>query len=341
MILKTVFIIDDSDTNLSMAETVLEDKYSVMTMPSAAKMFSLLSRITPDLILLDIEMPEMNGFTALQKLKSITKWSEIPVIFLTGRNDTEAEARGLEMGAVDFITKPFSAAVLLNRIRIHLDIDGIIREKTYKLNQLQNNIISVLADMVENRDKGTGGHIERTSMYIKILVDTMKEQGVYSDEIDKWDEEKVVSSARMHDLGKISITDIIINKPGKLTEEEYELMKTHVIEGERIIDKIIERTGEGDFMRNAWLFASSHHEHWDGKGYPRGLKGENIPLQGRIMAIVDTYDALVSERPYKKAFSEEEAVKIIMEGSGTHYDPKIVEAFFAARELFKSVKAGL
>jgi len=339
--LKSIFVVDDSDTNLSMAETVLEDKYNVMTMPSAAKMFTLLDKMTPDLILLDIEMPEMNGFTALQKLKSNLIWSEIPVIFLTGHNDTEAEACGLEMGAVDFITKPFSAPVLLNRIKIHLDIDGIIREKTYKLNKLQNSIISVLADMVENRDKGTGGHIERTSMYIKILVNKMKERGVYSDEISNWDEEKVISSARMHDLGKITITDLIINKPGKLTEEEYELMKTHVIEGERIIDKIIERTGEEDFMLNARLFAGSHHEHWDGKGYPRGLKGESIPLQGRIMAVVDTYDALLSERPYKKAFSEEEAVNIIMEGSGTHYDPKIVNAFFEARELFKSVKAGL
>ena len=339
--MKSIFVVDDSDTNLSMAETVLEDKYNVMTMPSAAKMFTLLDKMTPDLILLDIEMPEMNGFTALQKLKSNLIWSEIPVIFLTGHNDTEAEACGLEMGAVDFITKPFSAPVLLNRIKIHLDIDGIIREKTYKLNKLQNSIISVLADMVENRDKGTGGHIERTSMYIKILVNKMKERGVYSDEISNWDEEKVISSARMHDLGKITITDLIINKPGKLTEEEYELMKTHVIEGERIIDKIIERTGEEDFMLNARLFAGSHHEHWDGKGYPRGLKGESIPLQGRIMAVVDTYDALLSERPYKKAFSEEEAVNIIMEGSGTHYDPKIVNAFFEARELFKSVKAGL
>jgi putative two-component system response regulator len=337
--LKKIFVVDDSDTNLSMAETVLEDKYSVMTMPSAAKMFSFLEKMIPDLILLDIEMPEMNGFTALEKLKSESKWSEIPVIFLTGRDDTEVEARGLGMGAVDFITKPFSAPVLLNRIRIHLDINGIIREKTQKLNHLQNNIISVLADMVENRDKRTGGHIERTSMYIKILIDKMKKDGMYSDEIEKWDEERVISSARMHDLGKISITDIIINKPGKLTEEEYELMKTHVLEGERIIDKIIERTGEGDFLRNAWLFASSHHEHWDGKGYPRGLKGEDIPLQGRIMAIVDVYDALVSERPYKRAFSEEEAEKIIMEGAGTHFDPNIVKAFFEVRELFKSVRA--
>jgi len=142
----------------------------------------------------------------------------------------------------------------------------------------------------------------------------------------------------MHDLGKISITDIIVNKPGRLTEDEYEVMKTHAMEGERIIDEIIAQTGEGEFLRNARLFAGCHHERWDGKGYPHGLKGEEIPLQGRIMAIVDVYDALVSERPYKRAFSDEEAVMTIMNSAGTHYDPKIAEVFFLARDYFKAVK---
>jgi putative two-component system response regulator len=338
---KTIFIVDDSDTNLSMAEAALEDIYRLMTMPSAAKMFTLLEKITPDLILLDIEMPEMNGFDALAKLKAGNNWTNIPVIFLTGRNDAGAEARGLDLGAVDFITKPFSAPVLLNRIKTHLDIDEIIREKTAQLHRLQNSIVSVLANMVENRDKGTGGHIERTSAYIKILINEMKERGVYNDEIRGWDVEKIISSARMHDLGKISITDIIMNKPGKLTDEEYETMKTHAIEGERIIDEIIARTGEGEFLRNARLFAGCHHERWDGKGYPRGLRGAEIPLQGRIMAIVDVYDALVSERPYKKPFPEEEAVKIIMENAGTHYDPKIAEVFFQVKDMFKSIKVDL
>jgi putative two-component system response regulator len=210
-----------------------------------------------------------------------------------------------------------------------------------QLNRLQNSIVSVLADMVENRDKGTGGHIERTSVYIKILINEMKASGVYAEEIAGWDVDKIISSARMHDLGKISITDVIVNKPGKLTETEYDLMKTHAVEGERIIDEIISRTGEGEFLRNAKLFAGSHHERWDGKGYPRGLKGEEIPLQGRIMAVVDVYDALVSERPYKKAFPEEEAVKIISENSGSHYDPKIVDVFLKVREAFKAVKADL
>jgi len=337
--MKTIFVVDDSDTNLSMAEEAMDRQYRVMTMPSAAKMFSLLGKITPDLILLDIEMPEMNGFEALGRLKSESKWANIPVVFLTGRTDAEVEVHGFEMGAVDFITKPFSAPVLLNRIKTHLDIDELIRERTAQLNRLQNSIVSVLANIVESRDKGTGGHIERTSAYIKILINAMKERKVYSEIISSWDIEKMISSARMHDLGKISITDLIVNKPGKLTDDEYDVMKTHAEEGERIIDKIIAQTGEGDFLRNARLFAGSHHERWDGKGYPNGLKGEEIPLQGRIMAIVDVYDALVSERPYKSAFTDEEAVSIIMENAGTHYDPKIAEVFFDVKDLFKEAKA--
>ncbi|MCL2209217.1 MAG: response regulator [Treponema sp.] len=336
--MKTIFVVDDSDTNLSMAEAALEDQYRVMTMPSAAKMFLLLEKIMPDLILLDIEMPETDGFQALKQLKSRDIWASIPVMFLTGRTDAAVEVLGFELGAIDFVTKPFSAPVLLNRIKSHLDIDEIIRARTAQLHRLQNSIVSVLANMVENRDKGTGGHIERTSAYIKILISQMRERGVYTDDIYDWDDEKIISSARMHDLGKISITDVIVNKPGKLTDDEYEVMKTHAQEGERIIDEIIAQTGEGEFLRNARLFAGCHHERWDGKGYPHGYKGDEIPLQGRIMAIVDVYDALVSERSYKKAFTDEEAVSIIMQNAGTHYDPKIAQVFYESRDLFRMVR---
>ena len=336
--MKTIFVVDDSDTNLSMAETALEDSYRVMTMPSAAKMFSLMEKIKPDLILLDIEMPEMDGFTALHRLKSVNLWDDIPVIFLTGRTDAGVEAQGFQMGAVDFITKPFSPPVLQNRIRTHLGIDEVIREQTTQLNMMRNSIVTVLADMVENRDKGTDGHIERTSVYIGILINEMKACLVYNDEIHGWDVDKMVSSARMHDLGKITITDLIVNKQGRLTPAEYEIMKSHTLEGERIIDAIITRTGEGEFLRNAKLFAGSHHERWDGNGYPRGLKEYEIPLHGRIMAVVDSYDALVTDRPYKKAFTHEEAVDIIMEKSGVHYDPKITEVFYRIKDRIKAVR---
>ncbi|MDR0443290.1 MAG: response regulator [Treponema sp.] len=336
--MKTLFVVDDSDVNLSKVREVFKDKnYRLMTMSSGAKMFELLEKVTPDLILLDIEMPEMSGFKALQLLKSNKTYAAIPVIFLTSYTDVGIEARGFELGAIDFITKPFSPPVLINRIKTHLNIEEIIRERTAQLQRLENGIVFVLADIVENRDKKTGGHVVRVTRYIKILINAMLERKVYAAEISKWDLDMVVSSARMHDLGKITVSDVIMNKPGKLDETEFATMKTHAMEGERIIDNIVEQTGQVEFLRNAKLFAGYHHEHWDGSGYPYGLKGTDIPLQGRIMAIVDVYDALISERPYKAALTHEEAMSTIMEKSGTHYDPKIAEVFYQVNDLFKEV----
>jgi len=285
-------------------------------------------------------MPEMDGFTALTKLKADRAFADIPVMFLTGRIDTAIEVSGFEIGAIDFITKPFSAAVLLNRIRTHLDIDDIIHERTLQLAQLQNSVVTVLANMVENRDKETGDHIERTSMYIKVLIDGMKANGIYCDELNNWDVEKIITAARMHDLGKISISDSIINKPGRLTEEEFEIMKSHTTIGEQIIDEMIAQNGKIEFLNYAKLFAGFHHERWDGKGYPHGVRELDIPLQGRIMAIADVYDALVSERPYKKPFMHDEAVKIIMESTGMQYDPKIAEIFYELKDKFGEITIG-
>jgi putative two-component system response regulator len=220
-----------------------------------------------------------------------------------------------------------------------LEIDEIIRERTVQLRRLQNGIVSVLADMVENRDKATGGHIERTTAYVKLLIHEMQEQGVYGDEIRNWDFDTTVSSARLHDVGKIVISDIVLNKHGKLTDDEFNKVKTHAIEGERIVDQIAASTGEEDFLSNAKLFAGYHHERWDGKGYPRGLKETEIPLQGRVMAIVDVYDALVSERPYKEAFSDEEVVNIIKDEAGKHFDPNIAKVFLDIIGKIKEITA--
>jgi len=341
---KTIFVVDDNDTNLSIEKEALKGLYRVMTLPSAAKMFALLEKIIPDLILLDIEMPEMDGFEALRRLKENDAHADIPVIFVTSITDVSIEVRGFQLGVVDFITKPFSAHVLRNRIRTHLNIDELIRERTAQLQQktvqlqnLQHAIIFGFADMVENRDQGTGGHVERTTTYIRILVDAMAAGGIYADEVEALDKELFISSARLHDVGKISISDLILNKPGKLTDEEFELMKTHATEGERIIDQIASRTDDVEFLRNAKLFAGNHHERWDGKGYPRGLVGTCIPLQGRIMALADVYDALVSERPYKKPYTPGEAVKIIMENAGTQFDPYMAYVFYGVRKQFEAV----
>ena len=366
--MKTIFIVDDNDVNLSTAAKALSKQYRVFTLPSASDMFELLNNIVPDLILLDILMPEMSGFEAMRLLKSDARYSDIPVMFLSGRSDAVTEAHGFEIGALDFVSKPFSEPVLLNRIKTHLEIEELIHERTAmllqrtdKLQRLQNSMVSILANMVEYRDKYTGKHIERTTKYIRILLTAMLEHGIYSDEISHWNYEEVVSparlhnkggtftaggappfnpeivisSTRLHDIGKITITDLILNKPGKLTPEEYELMKTHAAEGEKIIDSIIAESGNEAFLQNAKMFAGCHHEKWDGTGYPRGLKGADIPLQGRVMAIADVYDALISDRPYKNAFTHEKAVEIIKESRGSHFDPEIVDVFLEVSALFR------
>jgi len=333
----TIFVVDDNDTNLLMVKEALEDQYRVITLPSAEKMFAVMEKIKPDLILLDIEMPGMDGFEALRRLKT-SLFASIPVIFLTSMNDSALEVRGFTLGAVDFITKPFTAPILLNRIKTHLHVDEIIRERTEEIRQLKNAIVISFADIVEKRDHETGGHVDRTAKYIEILIDAMMKSGVYEEELRNMNFDSFISSARLHDVGKIAIPDSILNKPSRLNEEETENMKTHAIEGEEIINQIAQRANDDEFLSNARLFAGFHHERWDGMGYPYGLEETRIPLQGRIMAIVDVYDALVSERPYKKAFTEEEAISIIMKNAGTQFDPFIADVFFQVKDQFGAVK---
>jgi putative two-component system response regulator len=309
-----------------------------MTIPSGSRLFIILKKIKPDLILLDIEMPEMNGFEVLETLRKEKEYKNIPVIFLTGVRSPEIEARCLESGAVDFVTKPFSTPVLLNRVKLHIDVHSLIKQHMEELARNHQNMIFILADMVENRDSGTGGHIERTSEYVKVIVQEMQKQGVYMEEIKDWDSEIMGICAILHDVGKIGISDTILNKPGILTEEEFTKMKDHATNGASIINRVIDRTGEDEFLRNALLFAEFHHESWDGSGYPHGRVGLNIPIQGRIMAIADVYDALISARPYKPAFPHEKAVEIIMKDSGKRFDPKIADIFFSIHEQFKSVQ---
>ena len=343
---KTIFVVDDSSTNLAAAENALENQYLVITLSSASKMFTALGKITPDLILLDIDMPKMDGFEAIKRLKSSDLYAEIPVIFLTAMSETAIEAKGIELGAVDFIAKPFSVPVLLNRVRNHLHIDELIREReallserTAQLVRLQNSVVFTLADVVENRDKNTGGHIDRTTVYTTLLMDAMMEHGLYVDEIRAWDFTLVASSARLHDLGKVAVPDAILNKPDRLEPDEFAVIKTHPLAGERIIDHMIERTGSMDFLHNAKLFAAYHHERWDGTGYPYELKETEIPLQGRIMAVVDVYDALTAERPYKKALSIEQSIQIIKDGADAHFDPHIAGLFCKIKNKLGLTKA--
>jgi len=335
--MKTIFVIDDSDSNLTKVKQSLEGHYNVVTLSSAARMFTILTKRTPDLIMLDIEMPEISGFEAIKQLKGNERTAKIPVVFLTAHTDEKTEVQGFELGAVDFVTKPFSTPVLLNRLATHLHIDALIKKRTERIEQLHSNILSIIANMVENRDTVTGGHIERTSKYLEVLIAAMLEKGVYADEIKNWDLGTVISSSRLHDIGKITVKDAILNKPGKLTPEEFNEIRRHSIEGERVVEQIIAIMGDESFLLHAKTFAGSHHERWNGEGYPRGLKGDKIPLQGRIMAIADVYDALVSARPYKGAFSCERAEQIIINEASASFDPLLVDVFIDTREEFTRI----
>jgi len=338
---KFVILVDDNPTNLRIGKSVLAEKYRVATAPSAEKLFGLLENNSPAIILLDIDMPEMNGYEAIKILKSKPETKDIPVIFLTAKTDSNDELEGLSLGAIDYITKPFNPALLLKRIEVHLlvetqrkelqyfneNLQKMVEEKTQNILELQDALLKTIAELVECRDNVTGGHIERTQKGVKILLEELEKSGVYQEETKNWDTNLLLQSCQLHDVGKISIDDNILKKPEKLSNKEFDEMKKHTTFGEQIIEKIETLAKASDFLIYAKIFAASHHEKWDGSGYPHGLKGNDIPLLGRIMAIADVYDALISVRPYKQAFTHEEAVRIISEGSGTQFDPALVELF--------------
>lgn len=349
--LHIVYLVDDSSTNLIIGRTTLIGKYNVITIPSGQKLLMMLEKAIPDIILLDVEMPEMDGFDVIKILKASSKFSEIPVIFLTAKNDPASELEGLSLGAIDYITKPFSPPLLLKRLEVHLLIEEqrralqnyndnlmtMVAEKTKTVITLQNAILKTVAELVEFRDNITGTHIERTQNYLRVLTNKALAQGVYKGEIEKWDMEIFLQSAQLHDVGKISIKDSLLGKPGRLTTDEFEQMKAHTTFGVQIVEKIRNSTIEGAFLEHAKIFAATHHEKWDGSGYPKGLAGLNIPLQGRLMAIADVYDALISKRPYKDAFSHEQAMEIMLTGKGRHFDPKLVDVYVLVADEFKAI----
>jgi len=346
---KIVIIVDDSLTNLNLARNALSMKYDVFTISSGKKLFQILEKVTPDIILLDIEMPEMDGFEVIELLKKNEQTANIPVVFLTAAIDPQSELRGLSLGAVDYITRPFSQQLLLKRVEIHLlaelqkkklkvysnGLEELVDEKRRTIFELQNAILKTVAELVESRDCVTGGHIERTQTYLRILIDALLESNIYAEELSSWDIGLFILSSQLHDVGKISIKDNILMKPDKLNGDEFDRMKWHANFGMNIIMKIERSTRENAFLKHARIMAGSHHEKWDGSGYFLGLKGEDIPLQGRLMSIVDVYDALTNDRPYKEAVPHKDAIQIIENGIGKHFDPKIGETFMQYEKEFE------
>ena len=345
---KTIFLVDDDLTNLTIGKNALAESYNVFTLNSGARLLKMLEKHIPDLILLDVAMPEMSGYETIKAIKRNKTTARIPVIFLTAKSDASSELEGLSLGAIDYIIKPFSPPLLRKRLEVHLLVEtqkqelrhyndnllAMVAAKTKTVVELQNAVLKTIAELVEFRDDTTGGHIERTQGYLGILLNALLKKGLYPEEVSGWDIELVLQSAQLHDVGKIAIADSILLKPGKLNEEEFAKVKEHTTFGEKIIEKIKKTTTEQAFLEYAGILVAAHHERWDGNGYPRGLKGEEIPLLGRIMAIADVYDALVSNRPYKKALSHQEARRIMLEGRGRHFDPVLVDVFEQVAEQF-------
>jgi len=328
-----VLIVDDEKANIVALTHILAPDYTVYAAKSGQDGIETVKEHLPDVVLLDIRMPDMDGYEVLSILKSMEKTQQIPVIFVTGLSNAVDEEKGLALGAADYIAKPFVPAIV--KLRVQNQFSQL--RQLSMIVELRDVILDTIAELVERRDNVTGGHIERTQSYLRLLIRLLLENGIYADELSTWDVDLFILSSQLHDVGKISIQDSILLKPGKLTREEYENMKEHVSFGNEIIDGIKGKTNATMFLRHATLLTGSHHEKWNGTGYPLGLKGEEIPLQGRLMALADVYDALTSGRPYKKAFPHSEALKTIKMGMGTHFDPLLCETFIRHEKEFESL----
>jgi putative two-component system response regulator len=350
----TVLVVDDTPTNLKLLNDLLKDNYRVKLANNGIRALDLAAAAPPDLVLLDIMMPEMDGYEVCRRLKASEATQHVPVLFLTAKTEIEDEELGFSVGAVDFIHKPISPPIVLARVKTHLQLKAWqdflqdqnawlkqeVERRLSDVNRLQEASILVMVSLAEFRDECTGNHIRRTQEYVRILAEQLARQPQYADQLAVPQIELIVKSAPLHDIGKIAIPDHILLKPGKLTAEEFEVMKTHAMRGYEMLKTAGQHMGEqGDFLAMAMDIARWHQEKWDGSGYPDGLAGERIPLAARLMAVADVFDALTTSRPYKTAMSHEQAVAIIEQGSGVHFDPRLIEAFLAVQDEFRRIAA--
>ena len=340
-----ILLVDDNTTNLQLLHETLDGLgYRLLIAKNGKTALAIAQKANPSLILLDIMMPEMDGYEVCRRLKSDEKTDRIPVIFITALAAEDDEAKGLALGAVDYLTKPLNPELVRARVRIHLELkqyqdhlEQLVRERTRRLELTQAVTIESLATLAEYRDPETGGHIKRTQNYVKVLAKQLKEHPRFRDELNDEVIELLYMSAPLHDLGKIAVPDHILLKPGKLTDEEFEEMKKHTNYGHDALWITEQKLGEDSFLRHAREIAYTHQEKWDGSGYPSGLKGDEIPISGRLMALADVYDALISKRVYKPPFPHEKAVQIIVEGKGRHFDADVVDAFVELENTFRNI----
>lgn len=337
--MKRILLVDDNLTTLTLVSTLLSEVYTVIMAKSGKQALAIAENTMPDVILLDVEMPEMNGFETIAELRNVPCCTKTPVIFLTANHDPETQVKALEAGGVDFIKKPFEKGVLLHRLETHLRLYQYQQGLENTLKSLEDSIVSAFAELIECRDGHSGGHVQRTREYVALLGRLLLEKGAFPGELTEEILDMITRAAPLHDIGKIGISDVILLKPGKLTEEEFEVIKTHARIGANALRNIYERTPTQEYLQYAISIAESHHERVDGRGYPFGLKGEAIPLGSRILAVVNVYDALTTSTVIRQELlSHEEASRIIAESSGSEFDTRVVEVFLANSDLFLALK---
>lgn len=352
----TILVVDDTSSNIMILSSLLKKDYKVKVATNGEKAISIVKQDTPDLILLDIMMPGIDGYETCRRIKSEPKYSNIPIIFLTAKSDDEDEIKGFEVGAADYIIKPVKPLVLFSRVKTqlllketrdflkdnnaYLEIE--VKRRIKEIELIQEVTIAALASLAEARDNETGKHIQRTQLYVKELALELKNNELFKEYLTDEHIKLIVKSTPLHDIGKVGIPDNILLKPGKLTEEEFEIMKTHTVIGKEAIERAENSINKFlTFLKCAKEIVYYHHERWDGSGYPEGISGYEIPVPARIMALADVYDALVSKRVYKGAFPHERAVDIIKKDSGKHFDPVVVEAFLKLQDKFKAISLEL
>ncbi|MGM0534184.1 MAG: response regulator [Campylobacterota bacterium] len=345
----TILVVDDTKENIHILVESLDD-YDIAVAKDGKSALEIVREETIDLILLDVMMPEMDGYEVCARLKEDETTKDIPVIFLTAKVDIEDEIKGLRLGAVDYISKPFNPTLVRQRVQNHLLLKEAkdvlknqkdylqeeVKKRTKEIEDVQNITINAMTSLAETRDTDTGNHIVRTTQYVKVLCQKLATKEKYADTLTPETIEIISKSAALHDIGKIGIKDSILLKPGKLSDEEFAQMKRHSSIGYEALanaeKSVVE--SESTFLSYAKEIALYHHEKFAGGGYPTGKSGQGIPLSARIMALADVYDALVSKRVYKAAFSHDKALGIILEESGRHFDPAVVEAFLASQDAF-------
>jgi len=347
-----ILVVDDDTANLALAQKILGKEYRIAAANCGMVALKYLENKCPDLILLDINMPEMNGFQVMERVREEERFANIPIICLTADSDPEIETKCFAYGAVDFVAKPFLPDVLLSRVRRTLELEKyrtnlermveeqtrIITARTRRISQIQEQVIMSMATLIETRDNSTGEHVKNTKTYVRMIANELKDRGMFQDTLTDEYIVNVCKAAPLHDVGKIRISDAILRKPGRLTEEEYNAMKLHTVYGREIVTDIIGGVEDPEYVKIAEDIAMYHHERWDGTGYPIGLKGEDIPLCARIMALADVFDALYEERCYKEPIRPVyKIMNTLNEGKGTQFDPVITEVFVSMEDRIKEM----